>query len=71
MKQTANEWLFKQLWDEPKDKMVWYAILEQAKEMEKQQIIDALDDFSINQWGEFLNGEEYYNENYNKNNGEN
>jgi hypothetical protein len=71
MKQTATEWLFKQLWDEPKDKMVWYAILEQAKEMEKQQIIDALDDCSINQWGEFLNGEEYYNENYNKNNGEN
>jgi hypothetical protein len=40
-KQTATEWLFKQLWDEPKDKLTWYAILKQAKEMEKEQIIDA------------------------------
>ena len=36
-KQTAVEWLFKQLWEEPKDKMVWYAILDNAKEMEKEQ----------------------------------
>jgi hypothetical protein len=40
MKQTAVEWLFDKLWDTPKDKFTWYAILEQAKEMEKQQIID-------------------------------
>ena len=40
-KETATEWLFKQLWEEPKDKFTWNAILEQAKEMEKQQIIDA------------------------------
>jgi hypothetical protein len=37
---TAIEWLFKQLWDEPKDKMVWYAILDKAKEMEKEQIVE-------------------------------
>ena len=36
-KQTAVEWLFKALWEEPKDKMVWYAILHKAKEMEKKQ----------------------------------
>jgi hypothetical protein len=36
-KQTAVEWLFKQLWEEPKDKMVWYAILDKAKAMEKEQ----------------------------------
>jgi len=40
-KQTATEWLFKQLWDEPKDKLTWYAILKEAKEMEKEQIMDA------------------------------
>jgi len=34
---TAVEWLFKALWEEPKDKMVWYAILDKAKEMEKEQ----------------------------------
>ena len=65
-KQTAIEWLFKQLWEEPKDKMVWYAILDKAKEMEKEQIIAAIDNFQTNQWGEFLNGEEYYQETYKK-----
>jgi hypothetical protein len=37
-KQTEIEWLFKQLWEEPKDKMVWYAILDKAKEMKKEQM---------------------------------
>ena len=35
---TAVEWLFNKLWEEPKDKLTWYAILEKAKEMEKEQI---------------------------------
>ena len=39
MKQTATEWLFQQLWETPIDKLTWYAILKQAKEMEKEQII--------------------------------
>ena len=43
MAQTAVEWLFKALWEEAKDKMVWYAILDKAKEMEKEQIIEAHD----------------------------
>jgi hypothetical protein len=38
MAQTAVDWLFKALWEEPKDKMVWYAILDKAKEMEKEQM---------------------------------
>ena len=63
---TAIEWLFKQLWEKPKDKMVWYAILDKAKEMEKEQIIAAIDNFQTNQWGEFLNGEEYYQKTYKK-----
>ena len=37
MQQTAVEWLFEQLWNTPKDKLNWYAILQQAKEIEKQQ----------------------------------
>jgi hypothetical protein len=40
-KQTATEWLFKKLWDEPKDKLTWYAILKQAEEMFEEQITDA------------------------------
>ena len=41
MKQTSAEWLFKEIWNSPKDKFTWYAILEQAKEMEKQMVIDS------------------------------
>lgn len=40
---TAVEWLFQKLWEEPKDKLTWYTILDEAKEMEKDQIIDAHD----------------------------
>lgn len=39
--QTAVDWLFKKLWDTPKDKLDWYAILAQAKEMEKEQIVES------------------------------
>ena len=69
-KQTSTEWLFKKLLDEPKDKLTWYAILEQAKEMEKQQIIDARQDgfnrcFRKGDRKEVAN-EQYYNETFNK-----
>ena len=37
MKETATEWLFKQLWEEPKDKFTWYAILDKAKAIESEQ----------------------------------
>jgi hypothetical protein len=43
MKQTAVEYLFEQLWETPKDKFNWYLIFGQAKEMEKEQIINAYD----------------------------
>ena len=33
-KQTAVEYLFEQLWEEPKDKFTWHTILKKAKEME-------------------------------------
>lgn len=41
MKQTAVEFLFNELWELPKDKLTWNAILSKAIEIEKQQIIDA------------------------------
>ena len=44
MKQTAVDYLFEKLWDEPKDKLVWQHYLEKAKEMEKEQIINAYDE---------------------------
>ena len=42
-KQTAVKWLFNKLWEEPKDKLTWQSILEEAKDMEKDQIINAHD----------------------------
>jgi hypothetical protein len=38
MKQTAVDWLFNRLWETSKDKLTWYAILEEAKQREKMQI---------------------------------
>jgi hypothetical protein len=37
MKQTSTEFLFEKLWNTDKDKLTWYAILQQAKEIEKEQ----------------------------------
>jgi hypothetical protein len=37
IQKTALEYLFEQLWETPKDKFTWNAILEKAKEMEKEQ----------------------------------
>ena len=60
---TAVEWLFQQLWETPKDKFTWHSILEQAKEMEKEQIIEAYYyDPNCNEIKD--DGEEYYNETY-------
>ena len=59
---TSVEWLFQKLWDEPKDKFTWYAILKEAKEMEKEQLEDAWhagdEDGAIHEF------EQYYNEKY-------
>jgi hypothetical protein len=68
-KQTAVEWLVGDLnqkidfipmdkWDMIRD------IIQQAKAMEKQQIIDANEDCSTNELGEFLTGEQYYTSTY-------
>ena len=80
--QTSIEWLFKKLWDEPKDKFIWYALLEQAKEMHKQEIVNAHNsgfDKSAEGWnGEYgfmdmnniseeIGSEQYYQETFKKN----
>jgi hypothetical protein len=58
--QTAVEWLFEKLWNTGKDKFTWYAILKKAKEMEKEQIIDAYETSHIS----MMTSEQYYNETY-------
>ena len=62
MKETAVDWLFQQLWETPKDKLTWYSILEEAKEMEKQQMIEAIDYCRER----YIDSENYYSQKYGK-----
>jgi hypothetical protein len=63
MKQTAVEFLYEALWEAGKDKFIWQIILQQAIEMEKEQIKDAFEtgDFENTQ---VYTAEQYYNETY-------
>ena len=70
MEQTAVEYLYESLWEARTDKFMWQIILQQAKEMEKEQTVNFANDFyddcvteggSLNQ-----SAEEYYNETYGK-----
>ena len=63
MKQTAVEWLYDQI--ENKGKCI-YEVIEQAKGMEKKQIIDAYDR-GYDEYDIYRNGQNYYNETYEKN----
>jgi hypothetical protein len=62
MKQTSVDWLFQQLWETPKDKLTWHSILEKAKQMEKQQMIEAIDYCRER----YIDSENYYNQKYGK-----
>jgi len=69
MKKTAVEWLFEQLWNSDKDKFVWHSLLEQALEMEKEQIIEAHGNKkkTARDTGNYqytYTGEMYFNDNY-------
>jgi len=60
-KQTAVEWLAIQLWEEMNmqgDGAIFNKLLEQAKEMEKEQLVNAFNN------GENKSAELYYNETY-------
>jgi len=72
-KQTAVEWMFDKLLEEGSNGTLrWhlkydiFKIFEEAKEMEKAQIVDAYDKgenpFADN--GKYLHGIDYYNETY-------
>ena len=65
MKETATEWLFKQLWDEPKDKFTWYTILDKAMQMEKEQIINTFKEAQVLMvMNSTKRAEQYYYETY-------
>ena len=68
IKQTAVEWLFEKIMDSNHDDDL-YEILEQAKTMEKEQIVNALNDgWNMAKHSNFVNSqvEQYYNEIYGK-----
>jgi hypothetical protein len=66
-KQTAIEWLLEQL-NNYDSKMIelFNKEIEQAKEMEKQQIIDACNQIEVIGLDHELPGKKYYNQNFNK-----
>jgi hypothetical protein len=75
VKQTATEWLYEQLTSTLFDKTSGQHILEQAKEMEKEQIINSFDEGksdgykTAREWDEmivWLSAEQYYNETFNQ-----
>ena len=63
-KQTAVEWLVEQ-WP-ILESQIPPRILDQAKEMEKQQLIDACNQIEVIGLDHELPGEQYYNETFNK-----
>jgi hypothetical protein len=67
MKQTAVEFLFKELSDTPKDRFAWYYIFEKAKEMEEGQIALAYSKGTLDGVNkDFTNGYTYYQKTYGK-----
>jgi hypothetical protein len=67
MEQTAVEWLFEQIINRT-DRMYFLKELEQAKAMEKGQIIEAFNQGNIYEGNFFdrvnINAEQYYNETF-------
>jgi hypothetical protein len=61
---TAVEWLFMTLALTPMTD--WYNVLEQAKAMEKEQIIDAFNDGDFMSCGSEKDAINYYNEKYDR-----
>ena len=62
MKQTAVEWLADKMLTEHHSTIEWDKIVDQAKEMEKEQIKEAwLNSLTK---GDFNSAEEYYNETF-------
>ena len=65
---TAIEWLVNEInatdwWYLPES--IKQDVIQQAKEMEKEQIEKAFEDGNINEWmGDNIKGEQYYNETF-------
>ena len=67
-KQTAVSWLIKQYSKFCDDSQMPFEVLEQAKQMEKEQIINAFVSAEDNQWDGTRHGVHYYQQKYGKDN---
>jgi hypothetical protein len=63
---TAVDWLEEQLFELRNPTLNQIEIIKQAKEMEKEQIIEAFDKGDVSIYGVEINGQQYYNETFNK-----
>ena len=63
-KQTAVEWLFKELLNSEPNILEWNKLLEQAKEMEKEQIINCYNQSWHFRDKPYETAEKYYNETF-------
>jgi hypothetical protein len=63
---TSIELLFNKLWEEPKDKLTWNSILEEAKEMHKSEILAAFTEGADDGYDGIYdsNREQYYQETF-------
>ncbi len=61
---TAVEWLVEELWICKKTKSNWKILENKAKEMEKEQIMDAFEAAEKYCGKDFLHGDLYYNETF-------
>jgi len=67
VQQTAVEWLVEQLANEKLGSERHFEIIEEAKQMEKWQIINAVNNGdSTNFWIDFNSAEDYYNQTFDK-----
>jgi hypothetical protein len=64
---TAVEWLYRMLWKKH-DFLIPRNVYEEAKEIEKKQIIDAYSNNGWNDEDQRANAEQYYNEQFKQDN---
>lgn len=74
---TSIDWLFEKLWEEPKDKLTWYSIFNQAIDMHKKEHGDTWDAALLQgskRAGNFMRAyedfDDYYQETFKKSNNE-
>lgn len=62
----ATQWLFEKLWDTPKDKFEWYAILKEADKKFQDAVMEAYESAEKDCGKDSLHGDLYYDEKFGK-----